>query len=311
MGKTAFLFPGQGSQKPGMGKDIAEKYKSAMDIFNKANDTLGFDLKDLCFNGPADKLKDTSITQPALFTTSAAILQAVREETNLKPDYVAGHSLGEYTAYYAAGYISFEEGLKAVRRRGELMRDADPNGIGTMYAILKLEDDQVKEICEKASSEGVIVPANFNSPGQVVISGEKKALKASKDLFKEVKGRVMPLPVGGAFHSPLMKPANEELAKYLKSESFNINPTEVKVVSNVYADMVSSDDIEKSLIEQLLSPVRWTDSMKKLISFGVDMFVEIGSGNTLQGLMKKIDRKANIVGVEDTESLNKVKEMTS
>jgi [acyl-carrier-protein] S-malonyltransferase len=309
MGKIAFLFPGQGSQKPGMGKDIAEKYKSSMDIFNKANEILGFDLKDLCFNGPADKLKDTSITQPALFTTSAAILEALKEETELKPDYVAGHSLGEYTAYYAAGYISFEEGLKAVRRRGELMRDADPDGIGTMYAILKLDDDKVKEICEKASSEGVIVPANFNSPGQVVISGEKKALESSKDLFKEAKGRVMPLPVGGAFHSPLMKPANEELSKYLQSNQFNIKPNDVKVVSNVYADVVSPDDIKKSLTEQLMSPVRWTDSMKKLVSDNVELFVEIGAGNTLQGLMKKIDRKANIIGVEDTDSLNKLKEM--
>jgi [acyl-carrier-protein] S-malonyltransferase len=303
MGKIAFLFPGQGSQKSGMGKDIASNYKSADEIFNKANEILDFDLKDICFNGSDEKLKDTSITQAALFTTSAVILEALREEKDIKPDYTAGHSLGEYTAYYAAGYISFEDGLKAVRKRGQLMADADKEGIGTMYAILKLKDEQVEEICNKLSSEGVIVPANYNSPGQVVISGEKKILKNAAPIIKEAGGRVIPLPVGGAFHSPLMKPANEELSKYLKSDAFNINKTDVQVISNVYADVVPENNIESSLIEQLLSPVRWTKSMQKLKDYDVDTFVEIGQGNTLRGLMKKIDRKANIQGIEDTESL--------
>jgi [acyl-carrier-protein] S-malonyltransferase len=290
-----------------MGKDIAENFKSSMDIFNRANEVLGFDLKDLCFNGPEEKLRDTSITQPALYTTSAAILEAIKQETGIKPSFTAGHSLGEYTAYYGAGYITFEEGLRAVRRRGELMRDADPEGKGTMYAVLKLDDEEVIEICKKASKEGIIVPANFNCPGQVVISGEKKALAGSSEMFKEAKARVMPLPVGGAFHSPLMKPANDELEKYLKSSFFTIKPTEVQVLSNVYADVPLNDKIIDSLIEQLLSPVRWTASMKNLIGKGIDLFIEIGSGSVLQGLMKKIDRDANILSIEDCVTLNDLK----
>ncbi len=309
MKNYAFLFPGQGAQKTGMGKDIADNFKVSNEIFDKANDILGFDIKDLCFNGPDEKLRDTSITQPALFTTSVAILEALKQETGISPKFTAGHSLGEYTAYYGAGYITFGQGLKAVRRRGELMRDADPEGKGTMYAVLKLEDEKVKEICNKVS--GVIVPANFNSPGQVVISGEKTALEKSKDLFSEAKGKVRPLPVGGAFHSPLMKPANEELEKYLKSDNFKITPTDVEVISNVYADVPDKSKIIDSLIEQLLSPVRWTESMKNLIGKGVDEFIEIGSGTVLQGLMKKIDASAKITGISDSVSLKAFKESLS
>jgi [acyl-carrier-protein] S-malonyltransferase len=309
MEKLAFLFPGQGSQKPGMGKDIAENYKSAMEIFDKANDILGFDLKNICFNGSSEELKDTSITQPALFTTSAALLEVLKEEIDVQPTYTAGHSLGEYTAYYASGKISFEDGLRAVRKRGELMASADKEGKGTMYAILKLDDEKVEEICKDLSKEGVIVPANYNSPGQVVISGEKEVLEKSSPIIKEAKGRVRPLTVGGAFHSPLMKPVSEELKSYLLSDLFNVNNTDIKVISNVYADEIPYDKIKTSLIEQLLSPVLWTKSIKKLVENKVDLFVEIGEGSVLQGLVKKINRDANTIGISDKESLMKFKEI--
>jgi [acyl-carrier-protein] S-malonyltransferase len=302
MGKIAFIFPGQGSQKPGMGKDVAEKYKSAMEIFDKANDILGFDLKSICFNGTEEQLKDTSITQPALFTTSAAILSALKEESNITPDFVAGHSLGEYTAYYSSGAISFEDGLKAVRKRGLLMAQADKEGKGTMYAVLKLDDHIVENICQELSSEGVIVPANYNCPGQVVISGERKALEASKKPIEEAKGRVMPLPVGGAFHSPLMKPASEELKIHI-DKSFSIKQTPVKVISNVYATYLTEDKIKTSLVEQLLSPVRWSKSMEKLVEEGVEKFIEIGPGTVLQGLMKKINSNKQTIGIQDIETL--------
>lgn len=305
MGKIAFLFPGQGSQKPGMGKDIAENYEVAMDVFNKANEILGFDLKNICFNGTTEELKDTSITQAALFTTSAAILSAITEELNIKPDFTAGHSLGEYTAYYAADKLSFEEGLKTVRKRGELMANADKEGKGTMYAVLKLDDEKVQDICEKLSSQGVIVPANYNSPGQIVISGEKNVLEKAKSLITESKGRAMPLPVGGAFHSPLMKPANEELSKYIFGTSFNIKESNIKVISNVYADEVPLEKIKDSLVKQLLSPVLWTKSITKLVENGVELFVEVGEGNVLQGLIKKIDRNIKTTGIKDKESLKK------
>ena len=310
MNKIGIVFPGQGSQETGMGKSLSENFEIGKTIFKKANDILGFDIKNTCFSGTAEELKKTEITQPALFVVGMIAWEIFKQKTNNIEDKIvafAGHSLGEYTAYCASGYLSFEDGLKSVRKRGLLMSEADPEGKGTMASILKLEENKVEEICKEASSVGVVVPANFNSNGQIVISGEKEAIKKAIELTKEKNGRAIPLVVGGAFHSPLMKPASDKLNSFLNE--ITINKSDKKVISNVYADIVEHNDIKDSLVKQLTSPVRWTESMKKMTELGVNTIIEIGSGKVLQGLMKRIDANMKCLGISDIESLDKALEV--
>lgn len=302
MGKIAFIFPGQGSQTAGMGRTLAEADKSVMAIFDKADEKLNLPLSKLIFEGPQEELTLTTNAQPALLTTSIAILEFFKQ-SGIQPDYVAGHSLGEYTALVAAGAFSFEDGVYAVRKRGELMEAAVPNGEGTMAAVLGLDRDKLKAVTDEVTSEGSSVQlANLNCPGQIVISGSKKGIELASVRAKEAGAkRVLPLVVSGPFHSELMKPAAEKFTEVLNEIS--VKDAGIPVIANVSAnEMSSSNEIKERLIEQLYSPVLWEDSVQRMISLGVDTFIEIGPGKVLSGLVKKIDRTVKIYAVSDKET---------
>ncbi|WP_284037543.1 ACP S-malonyltransferase [Neobacillus sp. 114] len=302
MSKIAFVFPGQGSQTVGMGKDLAEKYPEVMSYFKKADETLKVPLSQLIFEGPKEDLTLTINTQPALLTTSLAVLSFF-QNSGVKPDFVAGHSLGEYTALVAAGVMSFEEGVYAVRKRGEFMENAVPNGEGSMAAVLGLDRDKLAAVTEEVTNEGnPVALANLNCPGQIVISGSKKGVEDAGAKAKEAGAkRVLPLEVSGPFHSPLMKPASGQLREVL--DGIDMKDAEVPVVANVSAEPVTSAaEIKDKLIEQLYSPVLWEDSVQKMIELGVDTFIEIGPGKVLSGLIKKIDKTVKIYSVSDEES---------
>jgi [acyl-carrier-protein] S-malonyltransferase len=304
LGKLAFVFSGQGAQFVGMGKDIYEKYDEAKKIFDEASQSLDFDIKEMIFNSDDETLKITENTQPAILTVSVAILKVI-QELGIKPDVVAGLSLGEYTAHVAAESISFSDAVKLVRRRGKYMQEAVPIGVGTMAAILGLDSDVVIECCKEASDMGVVEPANFNCPGQIVIAGEIKAVeKAVEIAISKGSKRAMILPVSAPFHCSMLKPAGEKLAIELeKVQLYNIK---IPLITNVTADYVNSEDeIKDLLIRQVSSPVRWEDSIKKMINDGVDTFVEIGPGKVLSGFIKKIDRKLKCLNVENIDSLEK------
>ncbi|MDI0272280.1 ACP S-malonyltransferase [Bacillus safensis] len=303
MTKIAFLFPGQGSQKIGMGKDLFDQEAVSKAVFEEADNTLGFDLSSMIFEGDAEELTLTYNAQPALLTTSIAILKKF-EESGIKADYAAGHSLGEYTALVAAGALSFKDAVYAVRKRGELMNEAVPAGEGAMAAILGLDKAALVEVTKEVTESGHLVElANLNCPGQIVISGTAKGVELASEKAKE-KGakRAIALEVSGPFHSALMKPAAEKFTDVLSK--LDITDAKTPVISNVTADIVTSrDEIETKLIEQLYSPVRFEESVERLIDLGVTTFIEIGPGKVLSGLVKKVNRRLTTISVSDQETI--------
>lgn len=304
--KTAFLFPGQGSQYVGMGRDLYAGYPAVRRIFSRADEVLGFGLTNLCFEGPKEELQKTANTQPAVLTASIACYQILREK-GIQPEVVAGHSLGEYTALVVAGAFSFEEALLLVRRRGQLMQEAVPLGTGGMVAVLGLERERVEQIAVEAARTGMVNAANFNGPGQVVLAGEMHALEEAVRLAKEAGAkRCVPLPVSGPFHSVLMRGAGERLAQAL--DEIRIKNPRIPVVANVDGSLLrTADEVRAALVRQIYSPVRWEDGMRYLVESGVDVFVEVGPGKVLSGLLQKIARPENtILNVEDVASLQKV-----
>ena len=299
-----FVFPGQGSQHAGMGKDLGDNFPVAKRIFEEANDSLGFDLAALCYNGPEDELKLTTNTQPAILTASVACLRVIEQETGLVPSYVAGHSLGEYSALVAADAFSFADAVRTVRQRGAFMQEAVPVGVGAMAAIIGLDAVTLDEVCREAGQGEVVSPANFNSPGQVVIAGHASAVDRAIELAK-AKGakRALPLPVSAPFHCSLMTSAGERLMKVL--DGITVNPLTVPVVTNVEAiPNTEAARVKDLLVAQVSAPVRWDESVQKMVEMGVERFVEIGPGKVLGGLIKRIAKGAAAQSVEDVAGLN-------
>jgi len=309
--KTAFLFPGQGAQVVGMGKEIAHMFRAAAEIFDRANDIVGFDLSGVCFEGPAERLNTTTISQPAIFVTSAAILEVLKTNPatkDVKADVTAGLSLGEYTALYAAGVISFEDALILVQKRGEAMQGAAEATEGAMASIIGLDEEQVRQLCCEASEGELLAAVNFNCPGQIVISGSKGACERAEKLAAEHGAiKAVRLEVGGAFHTEMMSAAadvfKEALAKCKVSE-----PSDVKIIANIDAEYYeSAEKIKEGLIKQLTCPILWQKCIEKLVAEGVERFYEIGPGRVLTGLMRRINRKMK---VENISSLSVLQEIT-
>lgn len=290
----AYVFPGQGSQFVEMGKSLYESNKEGQELFERANEQLGFRITDIMFKGDAEALKQTEVTQPAIFIHSVITAQVLKDAFDAKA--VAGHSLGEFSALVAAGVLSFEDGLSLVSKRAMAMQRACGIERGTMAAVLGLEDKVVEEVC--ASADGVVVAANYNCPGQLVISGAFEAVERACETLKEAGARrALLLPVGGAFHSPLMEPAREELASAIESTPFNA--PKVPIYQNVTATAVTElQTLKENLVAQLTAPVKWTQSVQKMWSDGFDQYVECGPGNVLQGLVKKIEREAEVTSVQ-------------
>lgn len=305
MGKTAFIFPGQGAQYVGMGKDFYEGFEASRNIYDRAEELLSMDIKGLCFEENS-LLNITRYTQPAMAVTCLAILAQI-EELGFRPDYYAGLSLGEYPAVIGAGALSFEEGIPLVKIRGELMESAVPEGKGSMAAVLGLDTRVIEETLEKI--EGIVVIANYNCPGQTVISGEKEAVAAaSEELAKAGAKRVISLNVSGPFHSPMLKEAGEKLLDSL--HSIKVQDPAIPYVANVDGNIVRiKDSIRESLSRQVYSSVRWESCVRTLLAEGVDLFVEIGPGKTLSSFIKKIDKQAAVINVEKAEDLNRLKEV--
>jgi len=300
MSKTAFLFPGQGSQYAGMGKDLAENFPLARHTFEEADDALGFKLSKLCFDGPEEDLKLTFNTQPAILTASIAALRVVQQETGLKADCVAGHSLGEYSALVCSGALSLADAVKTVRSRGTFMQEAVPVGVGAMAAMLSIEADELAAICAEAAQGEVVTPANFNSPGQIVIAGHATAVNRTIELAK-AKGfrKAMLLPVSAPFHCALMQPAADRLKEVL--DCVLVHPLFLPVITNVEA--VANQDagrVRELLVAQVCAPVKWEQSVHAMINQGVTRFVEIGPGKVLTGLVKRINKEMTLVTIEDT-----------
>lgn len=310
--KTALLFPGQGSQYIGMGKDFYENFKEAREVFHKANEVLGFDLSSLCFHGKQEELNKTSICQPAILVTSIAILEVLKKNSPIQMDTclaVCGLSLGEYTAHVAAGSMTFMDAVRLVYKRGLFMQEACTANPGGMASVIGLEDEKVEQICNEIKSLGIICTANYNSPGQVVISGEKTLLEKASILAKERGARmVVPLKVDGAFHSDLMSPASIKLSREL--ELTPISKPNIPVVANIHARYVREpEEIKISLAKQLNSPVRWHQSVSMLIRDGFNQFYEIGPGRALSGIMKRIDSTQEIKNIDTVEAFKNMEKL--
>lgn len=310
--KTAFIFPGQGAQIVGMGMDLAGEFPEASRIFEKANIILGYDLQKICFEGPAEKLNTTTISQPAIFTTSAAILEILRTSQttrNLQYDVTAGLSLGEYTALYAAGVMDFEQCLRLVQKRGEAMQAAADQTQGSMVSVMGLDTQKTAELCNEASQGEVLCAVNFNCPGQIVLSGSIAACKRAAELAEKYGAlKAVPLEVAGAFHTEMMSSAETSLRQALGNTNIS-GVTDIKVIANITAEYYSeSNSVREGLAKQLISPILWQKCMERLLSDGVENFYEIGPGRVLTGLMRRINRKIKVINISSSEAIRKIAE---
>ena len=299
----AFVFPGQGAQHAGMGKELKDNFSIARETFEEANDAVGFDLAKMCFEGPDEDLKLTANTQPAILTMSIAALRVVEQETGLIPDFVAGHSLGEYSALVASGSLAFADAAYLVRQRGTFMQQAVPVGTGAMAAVLGIDAELLEKLCVEAAQGEIVSAANYNSPGQIVIAGNVAAVNRAIELAKENGARkAMMLPVSAPFHCALMIPAGEQLIAEL--DAISLNDLRVPVISNVEATAnTQSTRVKELLVKQVSAPVRWESSVRYMLQNGVERFVEIGPGKVLSGLTKRIDRTVTLQNVADLRSL--------
>lgn len=303
MSKTAFIFPGQGSQYSGMGKELAETFAVARHLFEEADDALGFKLSALCFSGSDADLKLTANTQPAILTASIAVLKVAQQETGLQADYVAGHSLGEYSALVCSGALTFADAVRTVRARGTFMQEAVPVGTGTMAAMLGVESDILEEICREAAQGDVVSPANFNSPGQIVIAGSVTAVTRAIEIAK-ARGfrKAMLLPVSAPFHCALMKPAADRLSAVL--DTITVQEMAIPVIANADAAPNNSKErVKPLLVTQVCSPVLWEQSVHTMSTLGVTTFVELGPGKVLSGLVKRINKEALLANIEDVAGI--------
>ena len=308
--KTAFLFPGQGAQVVGMGKDIVQSFPAASQIYDKANEIIGFDLSRICFEGPAEQLNATTISQPAIFATSAAILEVLRRNaatSDIQADVTAGLSLGEYTALYAAGVISFEDALILVQKRGQAMQAAADATEGAMVSIIGLDEQQVRQICAEASQGELLAPVNFNCPGQIVVSGSKPACARAEELAEKYGAiKAVRLEVAGAFHTEMMASAADTLRDALSSCTIG-KPSDTKIIANIDAEYYqSAEKIAEGLTKQLTCPILWQKCMERLQVDGIEQFYEIGPGRVLTGLMRRVNRKVKVTNIS---SLQTIKEL--
>ena len=303
MSKIAFIFPGQGSQYPGMGKELADAFPVARQVFEEADDALGFKLSDICFTGSEDQLRLTANTQPAILTTSIAVLRVLLQETGLKADYLAGHSLGEYSALVCSGALAFTDAVRTVRARGTFMQDAVPVGTGTMAAMLSVEKEELEDICREAAQGEVVSPANFNSPGQIVIAGSTAAINRAIEIAKGRGFRkAVLLPVSAPFHCALMKPAADRLSVVL--DAITISDMSLPVVANATAmPNAAKEQVRPLLVTQVCAPVLWEQSVSEMVGQGVTRFVEIGPGKVLCGLVKRITKEVELSNIEDIPGL--------
>ena len=297
--KTAFLFSGQGAQKLGMAKDLYDEFDIVRETFDQASQVLGYNLRELIDNDET-KLNETQYTQPAILTTSAAILRLLSEQ-GIKPDLVAGLSLGEYSALVASGALDFAEAVALVAKRGQYMTEAAPTGSGKMVAVMNTEAALIEEICEQAAERGIVSPANYNTPAQIVIGGQAEAVDYAVELLKEagVK-RLIELKVSGPFHTAILKPASEKLAKEL--EQVNFNSFKLELISNTTAKVMKDSEVKELLTRQVMEPVRFYESIETMKALGVQRFIEVGPGKVLSGFIKKIDKEASFTNVEDLTS---------